>query len=61
MRSILFFYIIQFVCNMMLCGKSHNQLTLREFILESPSPVDVAAKLSRILVSLSGKVICKSA
>ena len=48
--------LLQFVCNMMLCGKNHNQQTLSEFILESPSPVDVAAKLSRILVSLSGKV-----
>ena len=35
----------------MSCGKNNNNLPLCEFILESPAPVDVAAKLSYILAS----------
>ena len=41
----------------MVCGKNHNNLPLCEFILESPAPVDVAAKLSHILATLSVKVM----
>uniref|UniRef100_A0A0P5ALS6 No mechanoreceptor potential C n=1 Tax=Daphnia magna TaxID=35525 RepID=A0A0P5ALS6_9CRUS len=45
----------KFVYNLMVCGKNNNNLPLCEFILESPAPVDVAAKLSHILATLSVK------
>ena len=47
----------QFVYNLMACGKKSNNAPTEEFILESPAPVDVAAKLSAIYRELSLKVI----
>ena len=46
----------KFVSSLMLSGKSHNNLPLREFVLESPAPVDVAAKLSHILATMAVRV-----
>ena len=50
-------YTLQFVYNLMACGKKSNNAPTEEFILESPAPVDVAAKLSAIYRELSLKVI----
>ena len=41
----------------MACGKKCNNAPTEEFILESPAPVDVAAKISAIYRELSVKVI----
>jgi hypothetical protein len=46
----------QFVFNLMACGKKSNNAPTEEFILESPAPVDVAAKISAIYRELSDKV-----
>ena len=46
----------QFVFNLMACGKKSNNAPTEEFILESPAPVDVAAKISAIYRELSEKV-----
>ena len=40
----------------MACGKKSNNAPTEEFILESPAPVDVAAKISAIYRELSEKV-----
>ena len=40
----------------MACGKKSNNAPTEEFILESPAPVDVAAKISAIYRELSDKV-----
>ena len=40
----------------MACGKKSNNSPTEEFILESPAPVDVAAKISAIYRELSEKV-----
>ena len=40
----------------MACGKKSNNAPTEEFILESPAPVDVAAKISAIFRELSTKV-----
>ncbi|XP_034948756.1 serine/threonine-protein phosphatase 6 regulatory ankyrin repeat subunit A-like [Chelonus insularis] len=45
----------KFVYNMMVCSKSHNNKPIEEFVLLSPAPVDVAAKLSNIFIKLSEK------
>lgn len=39
----------------MACGKKSNNAPTEEFILESPAPVDVAAKISAIYRELSAK------
>ena len=44
----------------MACGKKSNNAPTEEFILESPAPVDVAAKISAIYRELSEKVISSS-
>lgn len=46
---------LQFVYNMMVCSKSHNNKPIEEFVLVSPAPVDTAAKLSNIYMKLSEK------
>ena len=46
----------QFVYNLMACGKKSNNAPTEEFILASPAPVDVAAKISAIYRELSEKV-----
>ena len=46
----------QFVFNLMACGKKSNNAPTEEFILASPAPVDVAAKISAIYRELSEKV-----
>ncbi|XP_065174102.1 serine/threonine-protein phosphatase 6 regulatory ankyrin repeat subunit A isoform X3 [Atheta coriaria] len=45
----------RFVYNLMVCSKNHNNRPIEEFILVSPAPVDTAAKLSNILITLSTK------
>ncbi|KAK9508267.1 hypothetical protein O3M35_007964 [Rhynocoris fuscipes] len=45
----------RFVYNLMVCSKKHNDRPIQEFILVSPAPVDIAAKLSSIYVNLSTK------
>ncbi|KAL1139667.1 hypothetical protein AAG570_006645 [Ranatra chinensis] len=45
----------RFVYNLMIVSKKHNDKPMREFILVSPAPVDVAAKLSSIYINLSSK------
>ena len=40
----------------MACGKKSNNAPTEEFILASPAPVDVAAKISAIYRELSEKV-----
>ncbi len=40
----------------MACGKKSGNAPTEEFILESPAPVDVSAKLSAIYRELSLKV-----
>ena len=41
----------------MACGKKSNNAPTEEFILASPAPVDVAAKISAIYRELSEKVM----
>ena len=43
----------------MACGKKSNNAPTEEFILESPAPVDVAAKIAAIYRELSEKVKLK--
>ncbi|XP_024086080.1 serine/threonine-protein phosphatase 6 regulatory ankyrin repeat subunit B isoform X2 [Cimex lectularius] len=45
----------RFVYNLMICSKKHNDKPMQEFILVSPAPVDIAAKLSSIYINLSNK------
>ncbi|KAK9721817.1 Ion transport protein [Popillia japonica] len=45
----------RFVYNLMVCSKNHNNRPMEEFVLVSPAPVDTAAKLSNILITLSNK------
>lgn len=45
----------RFVYNLMVCSKNHNNKPIEEFVLVSPAPVDTAAKLSNILITLSSK------
>ncbi|CAH1403231.1 unnamed protein product [Nezara viridula] len=45
----------RFVYNLMICSKKHNGKPMQEFVLVSPAPVDVAAKLSSIYMNLSNK------
>nr|AOR81468.1 no mechanoreceptor potential C [Nilaparvata lugens] len=45
----------RFVSNLTIAGKKYNDKPISEFILVSPAPVDVAAKLSNIYVNLSNK------
>lgn len=45
----------RFVYNLMVCSKNHNNKPIEEFVLVSPAPVDTAAKLSNILITLSTK------
>ncbi|XP_075225754.1 no mechanoreceptor potential C [Lycorma delicatula] len=45
----------RFVFNLMISGKKYGDKPIQEFILVSPAPVDVAAKLSNIYVNLSNK------
>ncbi|XP_063822335.1 ankyrin-1 [Ostrinia nubilalis] len=45
----------RFVYNLMVCSKNHNNLPIEEFVLVSPAPVDTAAKLSNIYITLSTK------
>lgn len=49
-------FLFQFVYNLMVCGKTHNNRPIEEFVLVSPAPVDTAAKLSAIFINLSSKV-----
>ena len=37
----------QFVFDLMVCGRMNNNKCIEEFILLSPAPVDIAAKLAR--------------
>ena len=48
--------LFQFIYNLMACGKKSNNAPTEEFVLESPAPVDVSAKLSAIYRELSLKV-----
>lgn len=48
----------RFVYNLMVVSKNHNNKPIEEFILVSPAPVDAAAKLSNIFITLSTKVCC---
>ena len=48
-------FLFQFVYNLMVCNKSHNNKSIEEFILASPAPVDTAAKLSCFYIKLSDK------
>ncbi|XP_025833800.1 serine/threonine-protein phosphatase 6 regulatory ankyrin repeat subunit A [Agrilus planipennis] len=45
----------RFVYNLMVCSKNHNNKPIEEFVLVSPAPVDTAAKLSNIFITLSSK------
>lgn len=45
----------RFVYNLMVCSKNHNNKPIEEFVLVSPAPVDTAAKLSNIFITLSTK------
>ncbi|BES94180.1 Ion channel nompc [Nesidiocoris tenuis] len=45
----------RFVYNLMVCSKKHGDRPMQEFILVSPAPVDIAAKLSNVYVNLSNK------
>lgn len=55
-KKILTIFCFQFVYNLMICSKNHNNKPIEEFILVSPAPVDTAAKLSSIFINLSNKV-----
>ncbi len=46
----------QFVYNLTVCGKNNDNEPINEFVLSSPAPVDIAAKLSSILLGLSTRV-----
>ena len=50
--SILF----QFIFNLMACGKGNGNQPIEDFIVHSPAPVDMAAKMSAIYNELSFKV-----
>ncbi|XP_008483885.1 uncharacterized protein LOC103520561 [Diaphorina citri] len=39
----------------MVCSKNHNNKPMEEFVLMSPAPVDTAAKLSSIYITLATK------
>jgi len=52
----LFALFVQFVYNLMVVSKAHNNRPIEDFILVSPAPVDTAAKLSNIYIVLSTKV-----
>jgi hypothetical protein len=54
--SHLLVFFVQFVYNLMVVSKAHNNKPIEDFILVSPAPVDTAAKLSNIYVALSAKV-----
>ncbi|KAH8334197.1 hypothetical protein KR059_007435 [Drosophila kikkawai] len=45
----------RFVYNLMVVSKNHNNKPIQEFVLVSPAPVDTAAKLSNIYITLSTK------
>ncbi|KAI5751394.1 hypothetical protein M8J77_007101 [Diaphorina citri] len=45
----------RFVYNLMVCSKNHNNKPMEEFVLMSPAPVDTAAKLSSIYITLATK------
>ena len=47
---------MQFVYNLMVCGKKSGNAPIEDFILGSSAPVDVAAKISAIFRELSFKV-----
>jgi hypothetical protein len=47
---------VQFVYNLMVVSKAHNNRPIEDFILVSPAPVDTAAKLSNIYMVMSTKV-----
>lgn len=46
----------RFVYNLMACGKKSANAPTEDFILASPAPVDVAAKISSIFRELSFRV-----
>ena len=46
----------KFVYNLMACGKKSKNAPTEDFILDSPAPVDVAAKISAVFRELSFKV-----
>ncbi|CAL4076985.1 unnamed protein product, partial [Meganyctiphanes norvegica] len=47
--------IIQFVHDLTLMSKKHDDVPLEEYVLRSPAPVDIATKLSHTLAALSEK------
>ena len=46
----------QFIFNLMACGKGNGNQPIEDFIVHSPAPVDMAAKMSAIYNELSFKV-----
>ncbi|CAG9537301.1 unnamed protein product [Cercopithifilaria johnstoni] len=45
----------KFVFDLMICGKTSNNEPLKEFILQSPAPIDTAVKLSALYYEMSEK------
>ncbi|VDD86933.1 unnamed protein product [Enterobius vermicularis] len=45
----------KFIFDLMVCGKGNDNEPLREFILQSPAPIDTAVKLSSLYRGLSEK------
>lgn len=53
--------VFQFIFYLMTCGKKSDNAPTEEFILASPAPVDVAAKISALYRELSvrvGRLLC---
>ena len=46
----------KFIFNLMACGKGNGNQPIEDFIVHSPAPVDMAAKMSAIYNELSFKV-----
>jgi tRNA isopentenyl-2-thiomethyl-A-37 hydroxylase MiaE len=46
---------LQFIFDLMVCGKGQANVPLQEFILQSPAPIETAVKLSSIYRDMSEK------
>ncbi|EJW72745.1 hypothetical protein WUBG_16350 [Wuchereria bancrofti] len=45
----------KFIFDLMVCGKTNDNEPLKEFILQSPAPIDAAVKLSALYHEMSEK------
>ncbi|XP_033121320.1 serine/threonine-protein phosphatase 6 regulatory ankyrin repeat subunit C-like isoform X2 [Anneissia japonica] len=45
----------KFIFDLMVCGRYTQNISIQEFVLRSPSPIEIAVRLSQIFVQLSTK------